>query len=176
MILITVICKADGKFANAAPRWRLFRPAAFLGRSCNQEIFFLPAGLDFARQPAGGAAPAAPGFAGLWMPVFRGYFGTLYRASPAWGSALPADLRKLGLQLGPFRLQQPVDIASHREQLGHGKVFDIGRWHYLLRVKKPFGLIKAFAAGLQHLAVEYTRWLTLPILIAAICAASASFR
>src|SRR4051812_3028164 len=157
---------------------RLFRPATFFCRLGDQKILFLLAGLDFPREPAGSATPAAPGLPGLWMPVFRRDLGALYRAGSPFGDdpVAAADLRELRLQFGLFRLQQPVDVASHREQLRHGKVFDIGRWHYLLRRKKPFGFIKAFAARLQHLTVEYIRWLTLRILVAAICAMTASFR
>src|ERR1051326_10066 len=64
---------------------------AFLCRPCNQKVFFFLAGLDFPRQPSGGAAPAAPRLAGLWVPVFRRYFGTLYRTGPPRGNAVAAD-------------------------------------------------------------------------------------
>src|SRR3954463_11643944 len=97
----------------------------------NQKIFPLLAGLDFASQPSGGAAPAAPGLAGLWMPVFRRNLCAFYRAglSPPIAAAVAANLRELRLQFGPFRLQKLIDIPAHREQLGYRKVFYIGRWH-----------------------------------------------
>jgi hypothetical protein len=47
-----------------------------------------------------------------------------------------------------------IDIAAHREQLGYGKVFYIGRWHYALRMKISVSFIKPFGTQLQHPEVE----------------------
>src|SRR3954447_6305939 len=140
----TAVCKEDRTFANAgqtlpsAPAFDRSTWPLLLGLGAllspwlrNQKIFPLLAGLDFARQPSGGAAPAAPGLAGLWMPVFRRNLGAFYRAglSPSVAAAVAVNLRELRLQFGPFRLQKLIDIPAHREQLGYRKVFYIGRWH-----------------------------------------------
>ena len=67
------------------------------------------------------------------------YFGATFVpfTEPAFLTpyAVAADLRELRLQLGPFRLKKLIDIPAHREQLGYGKVFYIGRWHYALQMK-----------------------------------------
>src|SRR4051812_32185134 len=54
------LCKAGRPFAIPQGIGLLLRPAAFLCRLCNQKVVLLLAGLDFPRQPSGGAAPAAP--------------------------------------------------------------------------------------------------------------------
>ena len=68
--------------------------------------------------------------------------------------AVAADLRELRLQFGPFRLKKLIDIGPHREQLGYGKVFYIGRWHYALQMKIGVSFIKPFGTQLQHPEVE----------------------
>jgi hypothetical protein len=114
--------------------WLRLSLAAFLSRGlCDQEIFPLLSGFDFPGKPSRNAASAAPGLAGLGMAVFRRDLCAFYRAGFSGGAAIAANLRKLRLQLGSFRLKKFVDIGSQREQLGYGKVFDIGRWHYTLQ-------------------------------------------
>jgi hypothetical protein len=69
------------------------------------------------------------------MAVFRRNLCALYRAGFSDPIAVAADLRELRLQLGSFRLKKLIDIPAHCEQLGYGKVFYIGRWHYGLQMK-----------------------------------------
>src|SRR3954451_3349416 len=97
--------------------WRSTAPlllglGAFLSaRLCNQKIFPLLAGLDFPGQPSGGAAPAAPGLAGLGVAVLRRALCAFYRAGFSAPIAVTADLRELRLQFGPFRLKKLIDIG-----------------------------------------------------------------
>jgi len=69
------------------------------------------------------------------MAVFRRDLCAFYRAGFSDPITVAADLHELRLQFGPFRLKKLIDIPAHREQLGYGKVFYIGRWHYALRMK-----------------------------------------
>src|SRR3984885_4805675 len=82
---------------------------------CDQEVFPLLASLDFPGQPSGGAASAAPGLAGLGMPILRRDFHAFYRAGFSGPIAVAADLRELRLQLGPLRVKKLIDIPAHRE-------------------------------------------------------------
>src|SRR4051812_39513298 len=165
------LCKAGRPFAipQGVPGCYLPRPRFFAGFAIRKSSFFLPALISRASHPA---VPPLPLHV---SPVFGcRYFGAtlLPFIEPALrGAALSPPIsascacnsdffdcssRSISLRIasscGPERFFILVD----------GIIFPGG--------VRPFGVIKPFAALLQHLLVEYSRRLRLPKHDAAICA------